>query len=123
MQSHAYVERIEDGIVVLELRLTPTDFVPQNEEEPKRWLRFLNEKEEKSRRRFRYPTKRVEIPVSEIAKVIPDVKAMDVIVVEHVEGTIQKVCYFDQEQTKQRLERAEARRERLREKVRQTKQV
>lgn len=103
MKSHAYVERIEDGIAVLELRLITTDYVPTRDEEP--------------RIRFRYPKKILEIPVEELTSALPDVKERDVIVVEHADGVIQSICYIDYEEKQRRLERARVRHERLKSKM------
>ncbi len=102
MKSHAYIERIEDGIAVLELRLTAIELVPTDGEE---------------KRRFRYPRKMVQIPEEELKSSLPDAKSMDVIVVEHTEGLIQEICYIDYEEKARRLERARARSERLKEKM------
>lgn len=109
IRSHAYVERIEDGGIFLEVRLTPTDFVPPSEEHPKK--------------RFRYPRKKVQLPIEEVAKVIPGVKARDVLVVEHTDGEIHKVCYLDTEETKMRFERAAARRRELKKRMQQRKKT
>lgn len=103
MKSHAYVERIEDGIAVLELRLTPTHYVPP--------------KNEKSGRRFRYPRMITQISIEDVTQIIPNVKERDVIVVEHTDGIIQSICYLDETETQSRRERAKARRMRLKSKV------
>lgn len=109
MKSHAYVERIEDGIVVLELRLTPTHFVPPKIVEGKK--------------RFRYPRKMVEISVEEVKNVIPNIKEKDVIVVEHTDGNIQSICYLDEPETQFREQIAKARRIRLNVKMQKANEV
>lgn len=65
MKSHAYVESIEDGVAKLELRLTPTTFVPPDGGH------------------YRHPRKIVEVPAEELIRTLPEVKQMDVVVVEH----------------------------------------
>lgn len=104
MKSHAYVERVEDGIAVLELRLTPTYFVPPKQVERKR--------------RFRYPRMMVQMPVEQLTNIIPNIKERDVIVVEHTDGNIQNICYLDEPETQLRQERAKARQKKLKAKVR-----
>ena len=103
MKSHAYVERIEDGIAVLELRLTAIgNELPEAGEQ---------------RRRFRHPRRMLEIPVQELESALPDVKETDVIVVEHTDGVIQEFCCIDYAEKARRIERARARRERLKAKM------
>lgn len=103
MESHAYLERIEDGVAVLELRLTAIDYVPPEDAVLKR--------------RFRYPRKKVEISAQELLNIIPQIKERDVLVVEHVDGEIQRFCYIDEVETQLRVERAQARKRRLESKM------
>ena len=103
MESHAYLERIEDGVAVLELRLTPIDYVAPEDAGLKR--------------RFRYPRKKVEISEQELRNIIPEIKERDVLVVEHVDGEIQTICYVDAVETQLRVKRAQARKERLKSKM------
>ena len=105
MKSYAYVECIEDGIAVLELRLTAID------EEPA--------KDAKQGRRYRQPRKMVEVPVENLTRVLQNVKERDVIVVEHTDGLVQNFCYIDYEEMQRRLERARARQEKLKAKMQQ----
>ena len=105
-RSYAYVEHLGDGVARLELRLTPTNFVPPDEGG--------------DRTRYRHPRKTIEILEEELIASFPDVKQMDVIVVEHIEGVIQKFCYIDAEETQRRRERAKARRQALRRRMNTT---
>lgn len=103
MKSHAYVERIDDGTAVLELRLTAIDDALP--------------KEGKQGRHFRQPRKMVEISAEELTSALPDVKERDVIVVEHTDGVIKNFCYIDYEEKQRRIERARIRHERLKAKM------
>lgn len=106
IRSYAYVEHLGDGVARLELRLTPTNFVPPDDG--------------KNKRRYRYPRKTIEILEEELIASLPEVKQMDVILVEHIDGVIQKFCYIDAEETQRRRERAKARREALRRRMNTT---
>lgn len=101
MKSYAYVERIEDGVAVIELRLTAIDDELQDENKPRR----------------RQPRKMVEIFAEELARAISGVKERDIIVVEHTDGIIKKFCYIDYNEKQRRLEIARIRHERLKAKI------
>lgn len=101
MKSYAYIERIEDGVAVIELRLTAID----NE--------FQNEKKQEKHQ----PRKMVEIFAEELIKAISGVKERDIVVVEHTDGNIQKFCYIDYKEKQRRLEIARIRHERLKAKI------
>lgn len=103
MKSYAYIERIEDGVAVIELRLTSIDDEAQNEKN--------------SPKHFRQPRRMIEILADELTKAVSGVKERDIIVVEHMDGIIQKFCYIDYNEKQRRLEVARIRHDRLKAKI------
>lgn len=85
MISYASIDRIENGQAVCELELIQTD-------------------ESNSIDYFDKDTVMVDIPLTQIQSIATDVKEGDVIVVEHEDATVTKVCYKDDEEKKRRIE-------------------